>query len=264
LDNGATNHICPSKILFETLKPITPIHIKLPNNTTVIAHFSGNITLDSLTLFNVLYVPDFVAYLISIPKLLSNINCMVIFHDKTCFIMQKHKFQMIGVAKYYNGLFYLQHSSDLKSCASLSQTGCIISQTQNTVMPMLWHLRLGHTSNRILKHLSIKYNDITFDCSQPCDTCHFAKQKKLSFPHSTSRNSKFFELIHVDIWGPVATSSVDGFKYFLTVVDDFTRFTWIHLLKFKYDVKTVLPSFILLIENQFSLKLKKVRFDNAK
>ena len=50
----------------------------------------------------------------------------------------------------------------------------------------------------------------------------------------------------------------------MTVVDDFTRFTWIHPLKLKYDVKTILPSFILQIENQFNLKLQRIRSDNGK
>ena len=48
------------------------------------------------------------------------------------------------------------------------------------------------------------------------------------------------------------------------VVDDFTRFTWIHLLKLKSDVKTILPSFILQIENQFNTQLQRLRSDNGK
>ena len=259
LDSGATDHMCPSKTLFQSLKPIFPIHIKLPNNTTVTAKFSGNIILGNLTLLNVLYVPDFVTYLISIPKLLSHSNCMVVFFDTKCLILQKCQFRMIGAARYCNGLFYLQPPSGVQSCHSFSHN--IVG---SSALPTLWHHRLGHTSDRILKHLSTKYSDIDFHCSQPCDTCHFAKQKKLPFPHSNRKSSSFFELIHVDVWGPVAISSIDGFKYFLTVVDDFRRFTWIHLLKYKSDVKTILPSFIQLIETQFTVKLKRIRSDNGK
>jgi len=267
LDSGATNHICPSKNLFHSLTPITPIHIKLPNNTTVIASFSDTISIGNLTLKNVLYVPDFVASLISIPKLLSYTDYIVVFCDKTCAIIQKSTFQMIGAAKQRCGLFYLQHPSALDSCDSHSNTDCIVPKSATAVSqnkPMLWHLRLGHTSNRILKHLSSIHNDILFYCTQPYDTCHFAKQKKLPFSHSTSTSVRFFELIHVDIWGPVAISSIDGFKYFLIVVDDFTRFTWIHLLKLKSDVKTILPSFILQIENQFNTQLQRLHSNNGK
>jgi len=54
------------------------------------------------------------------------------------------------------------------------------------------------------------------------------------------------------------------FTYFFTVVDNFSCFTWIHLLKHKSDVKTVLPAFVQLIETQFNFKLKRIRYDNAK
>jgi len=204
LDSGATDHICPSKVLFKSLSPITPIHIKLPNNTTVTASFSGTINLGNLILKNVLYVPDFFAFLISIPKLLSYTDCMIIFCEQMCFIMQKSTFQMIGAAKQCRGLFYLQHSSTAKqkSCDSVSHISCTIPQFANVVSnkePMLWHLRLGHTSNKILKHMSLIYTDIHFDYVQPCDTCHFAKQKKLPFSHSTKKSLRFFELVHVDI-----------------------------------------------------------------
>jgi len=162
--NGATDHICPSKCYFNFLKPITPIQIKLPNHTTVLARFSGSINLGKITLHHVLYVPDFVAHLISIPQLLSQNNCMIIFCDITCFIMQKSTFQMIGLAKKCNGLFYLQdiHDfSDLKPTGSGSVPAVNTSHTANN-SPMLWHLRLGHTSNKVLHHLSSIYNDIVF------------------------------------------------------------------------------------------------------
>ena len=51
---------------------------------------------------------------------------------------------------------------------------------------------------------------------------------------------------------------------FLIVVDDFSRFTGIYLLKTKAEVKIVLPNFILLIQNQFSVKLKKLRPNNGR
>jgi len=89
-------------------------------------------------------------------------------------------------------------------------------------------------------------------------------KKNCLFPISTTVSLKFFELIHVDIWGPYSIPSFEGHRFFLTVVDDFSRFTWIYLLKTKAEVKTVLPNFILLIRNQFLVKLKKLRSDNGR
>jgi transposase InsO family protein len=97
-----------------------------------------------------------------------------------------------------------------------------------------------------------------------CDACHKAKQKRLPFPVSISITHALFDLIHVDIWGPVTIPSFQGYRYFLTIVDDFTRFTWIYLMRLKSDVKRLLTSFITTIENQYSVTLKRIRSDNGK
>ncbi|XP_014496782.1 uncharacterized protein LOC106758365 [Vigna radiata var. radiata] len=103
-DSGATYHICPTKSFFHNLHAIKPIHIKLPNHTTVTANFSGNIHIGYLFLPDVLFVPEFYVYLISIPKLVSTIDCMAVFYDSHCFLFQKSQFKMIGAARKINGL----------------------------------------------------------------------------------------------------------------------------------------------------------------
>jgi hypothetical protein len=61
--------------------------------------------------------------------------------------------------------------------------------------------------------------------SLPCDICFYAKQKRMSFPLSNSISANNFDLVHMDIWGPLSIPSISGFKYFLTIVDDKSRFT---------------------------------------
>ncbi|KAL4346654.1 hypothetical protein GQ457_17G001420 [Hibiscus cannabinus] len=55
----------------------------------------------------------------------------------------------------------------------------------------------------------------------------------------------------------------DGYQYFLTLVDDYSRSTWTYLLKHKSDVATIVPSFITLIKRQFGYDVKVFRSDNA-
>jgi len=90
-----------------------------------------------------------------------------------------------------------------------------------------------------------------------------AKQKKLSYSPSANRALKPFDLVHMDLWGPFSQSSVHGHKYFLTIVDDFSRYTWIILFKTKGDVRTHVQTFVSLIENQFHLSIKCIRSDNG-
>ena len=95
-----------------------------------------------------------------------------------------------------------------------------------------------------------------------CDACHKAKHKKLPFPLSSSRSSHAFELIHMDIWGP-CTISMNGFKYFLTIVDDYSRYTWVILLPDKTSVRKHIIDFVTKIETHFHTVIKNIRTDNG-
>jgi hypothetical protein len=69
-----------------------------------------------------------------------------------------------------------------------------------------------------------------------CDSCQCAKVHQLPFSHSTHVTSSPLELVHSDVWG-AAITSVGGFKFYVSFLDDFSRFTWIYLLKRKSDVE---------------------------
>jgi len=56
---------------------------------------------------------------------------------------------------------------------------------------------------------------------------------------------------------------IDAQHYFLTIVDDNSRFTWIHLLKSKDQTQTFLQAFFLFVETQFNSKIKVIRSDNG-
>ena len=72
-----------------------------------------------------------------------------------------------------------------------------------------------------------------------------------------------FDLVHCDIWGPYSVSSHARHRYFLTLGDDCSRFTWIFLLKQKSDVGTIIPKFFNMVVTQFNAKIKVFRSDNA-
>lgn len=73
-----------------------------------------------------------------------------------------------------------------------------------------------------------------------------AKQTCLPFPTCNSKTVTTFDLVHMDIWGPLAVQSIHGHKYFLTVVDDFTRHTWLFLMKTKSETTTLVKNFVQL------------------
>lgn len=90
-----------------------------------------------------------------------------------------------------------------------------------------------------------------------------ARQERLPFKPRTTLTSDIFELLHVDLWGPYHTPTYNHFKYFMTIVDDFSRSTWMQLLSTKSNALQTLKNFITMIENQFETTVKKVRTDNG-
>lgn len=88
-------------------------------------------------------------------------------------------------------------------------------------------------------------------------------KKRLSFPDNITISSQCFDLLHMDIWGPYAYPSLLGHKYFLTIIDDKSRYTWIIFLKLKSKVSNHIKQFISMVETQFSVKVKGIRSDNG-
>ena len=84
-----------------------------------------------------------------------------------------------------------------------------------------------------------------------------------SFPNSENLSSCIFDLLHLDVWGPFHVPTFDGYKMFLTIVDDHSRMTWIFLLKLKSDVVVVLRNFFQLVSTQFGKRVKVLRSDNG-
>ncbi|XP_070040605.1 uncharacterized protein [Nicotiana tomentosiformis] len=86
--------------------------------------------------------------------------------------------------------------------------------------------------------------------------------ERISKKSSSSRSSFVLEK-NLYTWGPYNTTTSDGYKYFLTIVDDYSRGTWTYLLSTKSNAFPVLQSFLAMIERQFHNKVKIIRSDNA-
>jgi hypothetical protein len=160
---------------------------------------------------------------------------------------------------------HLFHSNKVSPTLCNSTSSLFPSDKTFNVIPAsaIWHFRLGHLSHQRLVSMQTLYPSISYDNKAICDVCHFAKHKRLPFISSSSHAHSKFELLHFDIWGPLAIPSVHNHKYFLTIVDDFSRFVWTILLKNKSEVSDHVKHFITMIENQYHIVPKTVRSDNG-
>jgi hypothetical protein len=71
------------------------------------------------------------------------------------------------------------------------------------------------------------------------------------------------ELHHMDLFGPIAYISIGGSKYCLVIVDDYSRFTWVFFLQEKSQTQETLKRFLRRAQNEFGLRIKKIRSDNG-
>ena len=79
-----------------------------------------------------------------------------------------------------------------------------------------------------------------------------------------SRVSSPFYLVHSDIWGPINTPSLLGFRYFVIFVDDYSRVTYLYLMKKRSEMYSIFKSFYMEIKTQFNASLHIFRSDNAR
>jgi hypothetical protein len=71
------------------------------------------------------------------------------------------------------------------------------------------------------------------------------------------------ELLHMDLFGPIAYISIGRSKYCLVIVDDYSRFTWVFFLQEKSHTQETLKGFLRRAQNEFGLRIKKIRSDNG-
>ncbi|XP_015158930.1 uncharacterized protein [Solanum tuberosum] len=165
------------------------------------------------------------------------------------------------IGKEVGGLYYIAGLSIPK--AQAAKCGLTTVNATTTEDIGLWHKRMGHVSASTLTKIVSASKSNIVESLNKCTVCPCAKQVRLPFPLSSSTTSRSFELIHMDVWGPYRTATNDGCKSFLTVLDDFSRFTWIFLLKQKSDVFLHIKNFLMHVKTQYDATVKTVRTDNG-
>ena len=110
-------------------------------------------------------------------------------------------------------------------------------------MGWLWHRRLGHVNMRNLNRLLsgdhiVGLTNVTFEKDRVCSSCVAGKQQGKRHPSkSIITTSRPLELLHLDLFGPSHYDSLGGSKFGLVIVDDYSRYTWVFLLKSKDETQ---------------------------
>ena len=208
----------------------------------------------------VMYVPQLKKRLISIGQMTAAGASITFTNDSVTMSNHGRKFVFGGK---FGKLFELN--------CDFVPSACNFSSTSGDTSLSTWHLRLGHLNVQDVQKLSSKNMvagmSINSSKSAPvsdCEGCALGKQSRLPFPKSSSsKTSDVLELVHSDVCGPMSVPSVGGSLYFITFIDDFSKYVWVHVIKKKSDALEKFKEFLALTENQTGKKLKRFRSDNG-
>ena len=134
----------------------------------------------------------------------------------------------------------------------------------------LWHQRLGHASQKQLENISMcdaviglpKFEKIE-KCI--CGPCQMGKQVKSKHPSVTKvQTLRPLELLHINLMGPARVQSLGGKKYILVVVDDFTRYTWVVLLRDKVEAPEKVIHLCKKLQVEKGIMIDKIRSDHGR
>lgn len=193
---------------------------------------------------NVFVSPDLFANLISIGQIVEE-NCSL-FDGSSCCVQDQASGQEIAKRPKVGHIFPLQSFSILRSLF----VGCSAIANNKS---HFWHKKLGHPNFVILAHRMKHgylskinaFSSLSFDCA----ICKLGKSKSL--PLQVSRVSTCFEIIHFDVWGMSHVLSHAQYRYFVTFIDDYSRFTWVYFIRSKADVFSTFQTFGAYVETNF-------------
>ncbi|KAJ4726034.1 Retrovirus-related Pol polyprotein from transposon TNT 1-94 [Melia azedarach] len=233
LDSGASYHICPRREWFTTYEQVDGGNISMANSSVCKAVGIGSIKIRThdgkfCTLNDVRHVPLMTKNLISL-SMLDNKGFSFQGEGGVLHVCKGSNVVLKGVKR---GTLYFLQGSTLSSSVAVAS-----SEIDKDNMTKLWHMRLGHMSARGMQILSKwdllcghKIKDLEF-----CEHCIFGKLHRSKFPKAIHRTKGTLDYIHSDCWGPSRVESLGSHRYFVSMIDDFSRMTWVFIMKHKSE-----------------------------
>ncbi|GJX71877.1 putative ribonuclease H-like domain-containing protein, partial [Tanacetum coccineum] len=145
---------------------------------------------------------------------------------------------------------------------------CLLSKASKT-KSWLWHRRLNHLNFGTINDLARK--DLVrglprwkFEKDHLFSACQLRKSKKYSHkPKSENTNMEVLHTLHMDLCGPMRVHSINGKKYILVIVDDYSRFTWVNFLRSKDETPEFVINFLKQIQVGLNKAVRYIRTDNG-
>ena len=256
MDTGATDHITGEleKLTIRD-KYSGNEQVHAANGTGMDIGYVGHSVLHSphthIHLNNVLHVPQASKSLIHVNRLARDNNAFLEFHPNHFSIKEQGTKRTLLRGRCEGGLYPLKSSYNKQALGA------------SKLSSSLWHARLGHASPAVVQQVLSRHN-LPFvrnsNKAEICDACQRGKSHQLPYPKSTSVSTSPMDLVFSDVWGSAPTLLGKN-SYYVSFIDDYSKFTWIYLLRHKSEVFSCFRDFQNLVERQFGRKILKVQTD---
>ncbi|GJR79293.1 retrovirus-related pol polyprotein from transposon TNT 1-94 [Tanacetum coccineum] len=261
VDSGCSKHMTGDRSLLRNFVEKFMGTVRFGNDNFAAITGYGDYIHGNITICHVYYVEGLGHNLFSVGQFCDG-DLEVAFRSKTCYVRNLEGDDLLTGGRDSN--LYTISISDMAASSPI----CLMSKATST-KSWLWHRRLSHlnfgTINDLTKlDLVDGLPKFKYGKDHLCSACERGKSKKASHPPKLipSDYSKL-ELLHMDLCGPMRVASVNGKKYILVIVDDFSRFTWVYFLRSKDETPEIIKKFIAQAQLNYKAKVCKIQTDNG-
>ncbi|GJX99883.1 putative ribonuclease H-like domain-containing protein [Tanacetum coccineum] len=261
VDSGCSKHMTGDCLLLRNFVEKFMGTVRFGNDNFAAITGYGDYTHGNITICHVHYVEGLGHNLFSVGQFCDG-ELEVAFRSKTCYVQNLEGDDLLTGGRDSN-----LYTITILNMASSSPI-CLMSKATST-KSWLWHRRLSHlnfgTINDLTKlDLVDGLPKFKYEKDHLCSACERGKSKKASHPPKLiPSNYSKLELLHMDLCGPMRVASVNGKKYILVIVDDFSRFTWVYFLRSKDETPEIIKKFIAQAQLNYKAKVCKIRTDNG-
>uniref|UniRef100_A0AAV1UQ06 Integrase catalytic domain-containing protein n=1 Tax=Peronospora matthiolae TaxID=2874970 RepID=A0AAV1UQ06_9STRA len=260
-----------SKRFITNYKTIDPVNVHLADDGVVQAIGTGNVVMMMKTpsgakkgvLTNVWHIPKLSRNLFSVGLFTKDV-ATVTFDTSACYANFKNQKWKIG-ERAGKGLFKLCMTPVQVESASIASE----SNKPQMSKSYLWHLRLGHIGHRgldaiVKQNLGVGIDITSVGKWELCNGCALGKQTRVSFQSTTRKPANdLLDVVHSDVCGPMQTSTFSNKRYFVTFIDDKSRFCTVYLIHSKSEVLDKFMQFTKFAETHTGRRIKMLRSDNG-
>ncbi|GJV32001.1 retrovirus-related pol polyprotein from transposon TNT 1-94 [Tanacetum coccineum] len=207
----------------------------------------GDYQIGNVTISRVYYMEGLGHKLFFVVQL-CDLNLEVAFRQHACFIRNLEGVDLLTGSRGNN--LYTLSLGDMMASSPI----CLLSKASKT-KSWLWHRRLSHLNFGAINHLARhdlvqSLPKLKFKKDHMCSACAMGKSKKKSHkPKSEDTNQEKLYLLHMDLCGPMRVANVNGKKYILVIVNDYSRFTWVKCLRSKDEAPNFIIKFLKMIQD---------------